>query len=133
MHLDHITIRTRDLPGTKAFLLSVFDDLEERERPKAIHRIPGHWLYADDKPIVHLIGAHGNGLDGAAEAFDHIGIHLDGYASFRAKLDSLGVRYSTMELPELEERRLFFRTPSGPLLEAVFHEPLPTTSQEQVQ
>lgn len=42
MHLDHITLRTRDLAGTRAFFLSVFDDLEERERPKAIRRIPGH-------------------------------------------------------------------------------------------
>lgn len=124
MHLDHITIRTRDLSGTKTFLLNVFDGLEERARPKAIHRIPGHWLYADDKPIIHLIGSQGRGLDGAAEAFDHIGIHVDGYTPFRAKLETLGIPYSKMDLPELEERRLFFRTPSGPLIEAVFHEPL---------
>lgn len=132
MHLDHVTVRTRDLQGTRAFFLEVFDELEERERPKAIHRIPGHWLYAGDKPIVHLIGSNGRGLDGAAEAFEHIGIHLDGYADFRAKLETLGIRYSTMDLPELGERRLFFRTPSGPLLEAVFHEAMPNT-QEQIQ
>lgn len=129
MHLDHITVRTRDLAGTKEFFLKVFDDLEERERPKAIQRIPGHWLYADDKPIVHLIGSNGRGLDGAAEAFDHIGIHLDGYAAFRAKLETLSIRYLTMDLPELDERRLFFRTPSGPLLEAVFHEPVAHTQE----
>lgn len=132
MHLDHITVRTRDLPGTKAFFLSVFVELEERPRPKAIQCIRGHWLYADGKPIVHLIGSNGRGMDGAGEAFDHVGIHLDGYADFRAKLESLGIRYSTMDLPELEERRLFFRTPSGPLLEAVFHEPMPN-AQEQIQ
>jgi catechol 2,3-dioxygenase-like lactoylglutathione lyase family enzyme len=132
MHLDHITVRTRDLPGTKDFFLKVFDELEERERPKAIHRIPGHWLYAGDRPIVHLIGSNGRGMDGAAEAFDHIGIHLDGYAEFRTKLETLGIRYSTMDLPELDERRLFFRTPSGPLLEAVFHEPT-LHAQEPIQ
>lgn len=133
MHLDHITIRTRDLAGTKAFFLNVFNGLEERERPKAIQRIPGHWLYADGKPIVHLIGSHGFGIDGAAEAFDHIGIHLEGYAAFRAKLDDLDISYSTMDLPELEERRLFFRTPSGPLLEAVFHEPQTQSASETKQ
>ncbi|MEH6523556.1 VOC family protein [Sulfitobacter sp.] len=132
MHLDHITIRTRDLPGTKAFLLNVFDDLEERKRPKPIRRIPGHWLYANDQPIIHLIGARGHGIDSAAEAFDHIGIHLDGYDQFRTKIECLGIRYSTMDLPELDERRLFFRTPSGPLIEAVFHEPTPI-SQETLQ
>lgn len=124
MHLDHITIRTRDLHGTKAFFLKVFDDLEERDRPNAIHRIPGYWLYAGDKPIIHLIGSNNRGLDNAAEAFDHVGIHLDDYTAFRSRLETLGVRYSKMDLPELDERRLFFRTPSGPLIEAVFHEPL---------
>lgn len=134
MHLDHITLRTRDLPGTRAFFLKVFDELEERERPGAIHRIPGHWLYARDKPIVHLIGARGYGMDRSAEAFDHVGIHLDGYANFRAKLETLETPYSTMDLPELDERRLFFRTPSGPLIEAVFHEPMPQIArQETVQ
>ncbi|AUR02202.1 VOC family protein [Phaeobacter inhibens] len=125
MHLDHITIRTRDLPGTRAFLLKVFDELEGRARPRAIHRIPGHWLYAGDKPIIHLIGARGYGTDTTAEAYDHVGIHLDGYKDFRAKLDALDIRYSTMDLEELDERRLFFRTPSGALIEAVFHEPMP--------
>ena len=129
MHLDHITIRTRDLPGTRAFFLKVFDELEEKPRPKAIHRIPGHWLYAGDKPIVHLIGARGYGMDHAAEAWDHVGIHLESYAAFRAKLEALDIYYSTMDLPELEERRLFFRTPSGPLIEAVFHEPFPDTEE----
>ncbi|WP_424983110.1 glyoxalase [Maritalea sp. S77] len=123
MHLDHITIRTRDLAGMRAFLLNVFEDLEEYGRPKAIQRIPGHWLYAGGRPIIHLIGAHGYGLDCAAEAFDHVGIHLNGYGTFRAKLERLKIQYSAMDLPEIDERRLFFRTPSGPLLEVVFNEP----------
>ena len=131
MHLDHITLRTRDLAGTRAFFLTLFDDLEERERPEAIQRIPGHWLYANNKPIVHLIGALGHGLDTASEAFDHVGLHLEGYAAFRAKLDTLAIQYSTMDLPEIAERRLFFRTPSGLLLEAVFSESPPL--QETIQ
>ncbi len=129
MHLDHITIRTRDLPGTRTFFLKIFDELEERARPKAINRIPGHWLYAGDKPIIHLIRARGYGTDSAAEAYDHVGIHLDNYNAFRAKLETLKIPYSTMDLPELDQRRLFFRTPSGPLIEAVFHEPTPQTEE----
>ena len=123
MHIDHITIRTQDLAGTKDFFLKVFDQLEEQERPKAIQRIPGHWLYADGKPIVHLIGSRAHNHNEATEAFDHVGLRLKGYSKFRSKLDDLGIAYSTMDLPELVERRLFFRTPSGPLLEAVFSEP----------
>ena len=125
MKLDHVTIRTRDLQATRSFFLSVFD-LEEGERPLAIQRrIPGHWLYSEGHPLVHLIGSQGSGIDRAAEAIDHIGLRMEGYAEFRNKLDRLGIRYTPMDLADLRERRLFFRAPGGPLLEAVFSEPVP--------
>jgi catechol 2,3-dioxygenase-like lactoylglutathione lyase family enzyme len=125
MKLDHVTIRTRDLPATRDFFLKVFD-LTEGERPLAIQRrIPGHWLYSEGHPLVHIIGSQGQGSDRAAEAIDHVGFRMEGYADFRNKLDQLGIRYSTMDLADLEERRLFFRAPGGPLLEAVFSEPVP--------
>lgn len=41
---------------------------------------------------------------------------------FRKKLDDAATPYSTMDLPELGERRLFVRTPGGILLELVFRE-----------
>jgi catechol 2,3-dioxygenase-like lactoylglutathione lyase family enzyme len=124
MNLDHVTIRTRDLQATRSFFLSLFD-LEEGERPLAIQRIPGHWLYAQGHPLVHIIGSQGSGFDRAAEAIDHVGFRMTGYAAFRNKLDQLDIHYSTMDLADLAERRLFFRAPGGPLLEAVFSEPVP--------
>jgi glyoxylase I family protein len=127
MNLDHVTIRTRDLPATRSFFLSVFD-LEEGERPLAIQRIPGHWLYAQGHPLVHIIGSQGTGFDRSAEAIDHVGFRMTGYAEFREKLDQLGIHYSTMDLADLGERRLFFRAPGGPLLETVFSEPVPQNS-----
>lgn len=127
MQLDHVTIRTRDIATTQSFFTAVFG-LERGERPLAIQRIPGCWMYADGKPLIHIIGSHGHGIDRAAEAIDHVGIRMTGYSEFRAKLDRLGVRYSTMDLEDIQERRLFLRTPGGPLLEAVFSEPVPETS-----
>jgi catechol 2,3-dioxygenase-like lactoylglutathione lyase family enzyme len=124
MHLDHVTIRTRDLATTRRFLLRVFN-LEEGERPLAIRRIPGHWLYSEGRPVVHIIGSQGNRIDGSAEAIDHVGFRMEGYAAFRKKLDQLGIPYSPMDLADLQERRLFFHAPGGPLLEAVFSEPVP--------
>ena len=124
MNLDHVTIRTRDLQATRSFFLTVFD-LKEGERPLAIRRIPGHWLYSEGHPLVHIIGSQGSGFDRSAEAIDHVGLRLEGYAEFRNKLDQLGIRYSTMDLADIGERRLFFRAPGGPLLEAVFSEPVP--------
>ena len=38
----------------------------------------------------------------------------------RGRLDRLGIPYSTMELPDFGERRLFLRTPTGILIELVF-------------
>ena len=67
----------------------------------------------------------GYGIDRAAEAIDHVGLRMEGYADFRNKLDRLGIRYTPMDLADIEERRLFFHAPGGPLLEAVFSEPVP--------
>jgi catechol 2,3-dioxygenase-like lactoylglutathione lyase family enzyme len=124
MKLDHITIRTRDLEATRSFFLTVFD-LKDGDRPLAIRRIPGHWLYSEGRPLVHLIGSQGYGIDRSAEVIDHVGMRMEGYADFRKKLDQLGIRYSPMDLADLQERRLFLHAPGGPLLEAVFSEPVP--------
>src|SRR3984893_7221271 len=124
MKLDHVTIRTRDLQATRSFFLTVFD-LSEGERPRAIHRIPGHWLYSEGHPLVHIIGSQGSGVDRAAEAIDHVGLRLGGHAGVCKKLDRLGIRYTPMDLADIGERRLFFHAPGGPLLEAVFSEPVP--------
>jgi catechol 2,3-dioxygenase-like lactoylglutathione lyase family enzyme len=124
MNLDHVTIRTRDLEATRSFLLTVFD-LEEGPRPLAIRHIPGHWLYSEGHPLVHIIGSQGDKVDRSVEAIDHVGLRMKGYAEFRKKLDQLRIRYSTVDLADLQERRLFFHAPGGPLLEAVFSEPVP--------
>jgi catechol 2,3-dioxygenase-like lactoylglutathione lyase family enzyme len=129
MRLDHVTIRTRDIAATRDFFRDLFG-MEEGPRPEAIRRIPGCWLYADGAPIVHVIGARGFGLDHAAEAIDHVGFRLEGYGAFRAELDRRGIRYAPMDLAELGERRLFLHAPGGPLVEAVFAEPVSPASKE---
>ncbi len=126
MQFDHLTIRTRDLVTTKAFLEKVLD-VTEGKRPVLIRRIPGHWLYdADARPVIHLIEARWTAGGEPSEAIDHVGIRPEGsYSAFRARLDRLGIAYSLMDIAELQERRIFFHTPGGPLLEAVFNEPVP--------
>lgn len=119
MQLDHVTLRTTDLTRARDFFLAVFD-LKEGSRPAAIQRIPGHWLYTGAEPVVHLIGSQGGEIDRAAEAWDHAAFRLTGYARFRTKLEEMGIPYSPMDLPDIGERRLFFRAPGGPLIETVF-------------
>ena len=126
MEIDHVTIRTRDITGTRDFFITVFG-LVEGERPKAIQRIPGCWLFDGGRPIVHIIGSAGNGRDRAAETIDHVGFRRDDYAAFRAKLDGLRIPYSLMDLEDIQERRIFLQTPSDVLLEVVFAEPVPAS------
>ncbi|WP_284945088.1 VOC family protein [Acidisoma cladoniae] len=117
--LDHVTLRTRDLEGTRAFLTAVLD-LEPGYRPG--FAFPGYWLYANGDPVMHLIPGHGGPVDRGGETIDHFGFRLTDYDGQRRKLDGLGVDYTTMDLPELGERRLFLHTPTGILLELVFRE-----------
>ncbi|MBB4095297.1 glyoxalase [Ochrobactrum pecoris] len=123
MQLDHVTLRTRNIPATRDFFIKLFG-MMPGERPAQIQRIPGCWLYSEGHPLVHIIGSFGSHLDCASEAIDHVGFRLNGYADFRSRLERLDIRYSTMDLADIQERRLFFRAPGGPLLEAVFAEPI---------
>ena len=117
--LDHVTIRTNDLAGTRDFLEKILD-LKAGYRPG--FSFPGHWLYADGELVVHPVPGDGGSIDRRGEIIDHVGFRLRDYAGYRRKLDSLGMSYFTMDLPELDERRLFIRTPAGILLELVFRE-----------
>jgi catechol 2,3-dioxygenase-like lactoylglutathione lyase family enzyme len=117
--LDHATLRTNDLEGTRAFLETVLD-LKAGYRPG--FSFPGYWLYADGEPIVHLIPGHGGPIDRFGETIDHVAFRLADHDGMQRKLDDLGIAYSRMELPELGERRLFIRTPTGILLELVFRD-----------
>lgn len=119
MFIDHVTLRTRDLCGTRDFMMQVFG-LEEGRRPMEISGFPGCWLYSDGLPLVHIIEAHGSGLLRASEFIDHVGFRMGNYDAFKAKLERLSIAYRTMEIPSINERRIFLRTPGGHLLETVF-------------
>ena len=115
--LDHVTLRTRDLEGARAFFETVLG-LEVGYRPT--FPFPGYWLYAGGQPILHLIPGQGGPVDRSGDTIDHVAFRLDDHEAMRQKLDRLSIPYSQMNLPELGERRLFLRTPTGILLELVF-------------
>src|ERR1700683_1355938 len=74
--LDHVTLRTHDLEGTRVFFEKVLD-LKPGYRPD--FPFPGHWLYADGEPIVHLIPGGGGPVDRRGESIDHVGFRLKEY------------------------------------------------------
>src|SRR5258706_7686828 len=123
MHLDHTTLRTAELEKTKDFLIRVFD-LVEGPRPAIIaENINGYWLYHKKAPLIHLIESRpypGTVTGYAVEAIDHTAFFMEDYDGFRKKLDDLNIPYSLMDLPDINERRIFIRTPTKILLETVF-------------
>jgi catechol 2,3-dioxygenase-like lactoylglutathione lyase family enzyme len=119
MKLDHVTLRTHDLEGTRIFLERILGVAEGYRPPFSF---PGYWLYAEGEPVIHLIPGQGGVVDRRGEIIDHAAFRLEGYDEHRNRFDRLAVPYSTMDLPDIGERRLFVRTPAGILLELVFRD-----------
>lgn len=116
MYIDHVTFRSSDMEATRDFFISVFD-LLSGARPGLISDcIPVYWLYAQYKPLVHIIpaGDEGYPLPATAlkESISHVAFHLEGSA-FREKLQNLGIHYSLMDLVNIEERMIFMYAPGG--------------------
>ncbi|MEA5163390.1 glyoxalase [Cereibacter johrii] len=120
MHLDHVTLRTSTLVATRDFFLSVFPDLKMGPRPAAIRHIPGQWLYADQAPILHLIAALPTFMPLRGDVWDHVAFRLQNEADFCDRLDGLRIPWKRMDLPELQERRIFLQAPGGAPVEVVF-------------
>lgn len=130
MRLDHITIRTRDLPAMRRFFETVFA-LKDGFRPA--FGFPGHWLYEGGEPIVHLIPAHPDapGVQRGSEGFDHVAFLREDHDAFSRRIEALGLDYSRMELPEIGERRIFLHAPGGLLVEVAFRAPASTHVSER--
>src|SRR5258708_18659214 len=101
--LDHATLRTSDLEGTRNFLEAVLD-LTPGYRPA--FPFPGYWLYADGEPIVHIIPGRGGRVDPSGETIDHLRFPLSGYDRHLDQLTALRIRYSLVGLYEPAARRV---------------------------
>ncbi|PYE23325.1 hypothetical protein C7410_108226 [Paraburkholderia silvatlantica] len=113
MQLDHVTLVTPDLEGACRFFRDVVG-LEEGPRPP--FRVDGHWLYANGRPVIHLVDATGAArLRGAASALvapriDHVAFRVAPGAGWRALVERLAahrVPYQLAEVPASAELQLF--------------------------
>lgn len=84
--------------------------------PRPPFDVPGFWLYADDKPLVHLTvveaGGHESSLPLAGH-FAHIAFRCADLATARSRLDAMDLDYTTELVPSLHQVQLFFRDPAG--------------------
>ena len=112
--LDHINIRTADLPATKAFFMDVLG-LTEGWRPA--FDFPGAWLYAEGKDLVHLVEVADKPAASRGGALDHFAFAIDDYEAVKARLDAGGVRYRETAAPDAPIRQFFLVDLNGVTIE----------------
>lgn len=121
--LDHYTIGTPDLGRSVAFYESAIG-LESGPRPPC--DFPGAWLYAGERPIVHLFVADAaNEAHGGAPrtgAFDHIAFTARDIEATVKRLDAAGISYRRQSVPGRTMQQLFLTDPDGIRLELNFEE-----------
>ena len=114
--LDHFNIRTRKLDDTVRFYQDVLG-LEKGARPN--FAFPGAWMYAGDKPILHIVSEtkrkdHGSG------AIDHVAINC---SDIRGTIDQIkkdGVPYEVRKVPARPLQQVFVHDPDGVMIELNF-------------
>ncbi|BFG72388.1 VOC family protein [Paraburkholderia terrae] len=120
MHLDHATIVTPDLDATRRFFVDVVG-LEEGARPP--FGVDGYWLYADGRPVIHLVDSTLPGHSGrVTPRIDHIAFRLDDDTQWQvllARLEKAGVAYQTADVPLSGEVQLFVALASSVVIEFV--------------
>jgi len=120
MKLDHATIVTENLESARRFLGAIVG-LSEGPRPP--FSVSGHWLYANDKPAIHLIeAATALPVRPTSTRIDHVALRIDTAQEWSALLDRLrlsGLPYELGEVPLTGERQLFVAMAPGIVIELV--------------
>jgi catechol 2,3-dioxygenase-like lactoylglutathione lyase family enzyme len=119
--LDHFTITTSDLARSRSFYMDVLG-LTEGDRPPL--GFPGHWLYAGDRAILHLVGDDGavkrGGRKANQQGFDHIALAARGMKDLAERLKARGVSFETRDVPGRPRKQIFFLDPDGVKVELQF-------------
>ena len=110
--IDHVNIRApaADIARLKQFYCDVIG-LSDGWRPKFESR--GHWLYADDHPLLHLVEAETGPGGGVMAGVDHVSFRSDDLDSFIERLRQCGIEYRLSRVPTLGHRQLLIRDPLG--------------------
>lgn len=85
----------------------------------------GFWLYADGKPIVHLMEAsaqHEQTPSNAIGYLDHIAFTCSSLELFLEKFEERGVEYTRRDFPQFNTVQLVVKDPTGMDVELNFHE-----------
>jgi catechol 2,3-dioxygenase-like lactoylglutathione lyase family enzyme len=124
MQLDHVTLVTPDLDGTRRFFCEIAG-LEDGPRPP--FSVGGHWLYAQGRAVIHLVDAtvpapRASAATRTAPRLDHFALRVapgDEWRALLARLRSHGVPYQLADVPLSGERQAFVALAPGVVVEFV--------------
>jgi catechol 2,3-dioxygenase-like lactoylglutathione lyase family enzyme len=114
--MNHFTVLTDDLERTRAFYVGF---LGLREGPRPPLGFPGAWLYAGERPILHVIS--GRPLPAERRGvLDHMAFSARGLAELVGRLTAAGVAYNLHRQAESNVWQLFVVDPNGARVELDF-------------
>jgi len=114
--MNHFTVLTDDLDRTRAFYVGLLG-LSDGPRPPL--GFPGAWLYAGERPVLHVIA----GRELPAErrgVLDHMAFSARGLTDVTARLDAAGIPYDLKRQAESRVWQLFVFDPNGARVELDF-------------
>lgn len=114
--LDHINIKARDPKVVRDFLEAVVG-VREGFRPPFKH--PGHWLYLDGLPVIHLDYADRTD-DPADPLVNHIAFGVYDYDPLLERVKATGCRYDLAGIPD-GVGQIFVHGPEGLRVELQFY------------
>lgn len=118
--IDHVNVETDDVNRSAKFYSEVIG-LKEGPRPNFDR--PGFWMYAGEKPVVHIIKTAPTNkmLTGSKDAsISHFSLQIKNFKKAQDHLDSLGIKYDMRQVPGTKVRQLFLEDPEGVLIELIY-------------
>lgn len=122
--MNHVTINCapEDLARLRDFYVAV---LGLAEGPRPAFPFPGHWLYLDGRPVVHLAGRAGIPPGTPAPprggaGVDHVAFTAEGLAAARARFAAAGIAFEEAPVPGFPLHQIFLTDPLGQRIELTF-------------
>ena len=114
--MNHFTVLTDDLERTRGFYVGL---LGLRDGPRPPLGFPGAWLYAGERPVLHVIA--GRALPPERRGvLDHMAFSAKGLADIAARFEAAGIAYELRRQAQSNVWQLFASDPNGARVELDF-------------
>ena len=115
--MDHFTVVTDRLAATLDFYTSLLGLVDG---PRPDFGVPGHWLYIDERPVLHLVEV-ATMPTVRRGVIDHMAYWAEGFVETVERLKARDLPYRIIRTPRpFSGWQLFFEDPNGAEVELDF-------------